>query len=75
MTNRMRQSIYNMTLQFDERVKRVQISVGIAIFPESGQSISDLLKFAKQAMLRDRGFRQQQRSNADLREQAGLLED
>jgi diguanylate cyclase (GGDEF)-like protein len=75
ISNRMRQNIYNMTLQFDERVKRVQVSIGIAIFPESGQSITAMLKFAKQAMLRDRGFHQQQKTNAALREQAGLLED
>jgi diguanylate cyclase (GGDEF)-like protein len=69
MTNRVRQNIYNMTLQFTQRAQRIQVSVGIAIFPESGQSISQMLKYAKQSMLRDRGFRQQQKTNANQREQ------
>ena len=72
VTNRVRQNIYNMTLAIDRHAQRVQVSVGVAIYPENGESIPDMMKYAEQAMQRDHSFRQHQKTNSDIREQAGL---
>jgi diguanylate cyclase (GGDEF)-like protein len=75
VTNRVRQNIYNMTLSFERRTERIKVSVGIAIYPESGATITEMLQFAEQAMQRDRSFRQHQKTNSDTREQAGLQQN
>ncbi len=76
VTNRIAQNVYNITLSFDRSMQRVGVNTGMAIYPDSGSSIQEMLSFADRAMYRDKEFRRNvQQRKADisqLKAQAGV---
>ncbi len=73
IANRIRQNIYNMLLSFERRAQRIEISLGLAIYPDSGTSVNEMIEFADKAMERDKSFRsRKQQSASDARQQAGV---
>jgi len=76
VANRISQNVYNINLSFERKMRRVEVNSGIAIFPDSGESVQDLMQFADQAMYRDKAFRKRvttdEPSAAESRRQAGL---
>mgnify|MGYP001821762711 CR=1 FL=1 len=72
VANRVRQNIYNMTLSFGNRAKRIKIGLGMAIYPDSGASVQELITFADKAMQTDKAFRRREKPASDARQQAGV---
>jgi diguanylate cyclase (GGDEF)-like protein len=58
VSNRIAQNVYNITLSFDRSMQRVSVSLGRAVYPDSGTTVQALLNFANRAMHRDKAFRQ-----------------
>jgi len=72
IANRVRQNIYNMMLSFGHRAKRIEIGLGMAIYPDSGASVEELIAFADKAMQTDKAFRRREQPASDARQQAGV---
>ncbi|MDP6150148.1 MAG: GGDEF domain-containing protein [Gammaproteobacteria bacterium] len=74
--NRVSQNVYNITLSFERKMQRVGVNVGMAIYPDSGVTIQEIMTFADRTMYRDKDFRRRTgpaKSSADEgREQAGV---
>ena len=73
VANRICQNIYNMTLSLSRSTRRIEASTGLAFYPESGTSVKQLLRFAVEALQRERAFRQRKSDpDNDVRAQAGV---
>jgi diguanylate cyclase (GGDEF)-like protein len=76
VTNRIAQNVYNITMSFDRGTEKVEVHTGTAIFPDSGDTVQDMMGIADKAMYREKEFRQRaiapQDSSNIGREQAGL---
>ena len=74
--NRVSQNVYNITLSFERKMQRVRVNVGMAIYPDSGATIQEIMTFADRAMYRDKEFHRRTgpaKNSADEgREQAGV---
>lgn len=74
--NRVSQNVYNITLSFERKMQRVGVNVGMAVYPDSGSTIQEIMSFADRAMYCDKEFRRRtgpEKSSADEgREQAGI---
>ena len=55
--NLVSQNIYNVTLSVGRKTLRIGAHLGIAIFPDSGNTWEEMLNFADRAMYRDKEFR------------------
>jgi diguanylate cyclase (GGDEF)-like protein len=74
--NRISQNVYNITLSFESKMQRIQVNTGIAIYPDSGGTIQEIMTFADKAMYRDKEFRRavkpEESSRDKNRAQAGI---
>ena len=69
--------VYNISLSFERNMGRVNVNVGMAVFPDSGDNIQALMSFADTAMYRDKEFRRRTKPAAadqtiEGRRQAGV---
>jgi diguanylate cyclase (GGDEF)-like protein len=76
ISNRITQNVYNITLSFESKMQRIQVNTGVAIYPDSGSTIQEMMTFADKAMYQDKEFRRRIKpagSNRDKnRAQAGI---
>jgi diguanylate cyclase (GGDEF)-like protein len=74
--NRVNQNVYNITLSFERKMQRIKVNVGIAIYPDCGTSIQQVMSFADRAMYREKDFlrnrTQPERDPEEGRVQAGV---
>ena len=57
VAQRIRQSVYNATLDLPRQVTRMSVSIGVAGFPEDGGHMQDVIVKADQDMYRDKELR------------------
>jgi diguanylate cyclase (GGDEF)-like protein len=57
IANLVSQNIYNVTLLVGRKTLRIGAHLGIALFPDSGNTWEEMLNFADRAMYRDKEFR------------------
>jgi len=74
--NRVNQNVYNITLSFERTMQRLKVNVGIAVFPDCGSTIQQVMSCADRAMYRDKEFlrktTQPDRDPEESRVQAGV---
>jgi diguanylate cyclase (GGDEF)-like protein len=54
VANRIRHNVFTTTMQFAGALHRVSVSIGIAVFPEQGRELRDLVLAAASALERDK---------------------
>jgi diguanylate cyclase (GGDEF)-like protein len=75
LSNTIMQNIYNISFSSGRKMHRIVVHMGIALFPDSGKTVADMMNFADQAMYRDKEFRRRTKSGAGSdtgRRQAGI---
>src|SRR5690606_41482132 len=58
VAQRIRNVVFNTTLEVDVKIVRVKVSVGVAGFPEDGTVLQTLLAVADRAMYKDKELRE-----------------
>ena len=76
ISNRISQNVYNITLSFESKMQRIQVNTGIAVYPDSGTTIQEMMAFADKSMYQDKEFRRSVKPAATSRDrsraQAGI---
>jgi len=57
VSNRVAQNVYNITLSFERKMQRVEVNTGMAIYPDGGKTIQEMMSFADKAMYIEKDFR------------------
>jgi diguanylate cyclase (GGDEF)-like protein len=76
VSNRIGQNVYSITMSFDRGTEKVEVHTGIALYPDNGATMQEIMGFADKAMYQEKELREKGRAQASSsnigREQAGL---
>lgn len=79
VANRISQNVFNITLSFERRTRRIEVNTGTAVYPANGTSVQAMMSYADKDMYREKSFRQRvktSRGNPDeTRRQAGVEDE
>jgi len=57
ISNRISQNVYNISLSFGGLAKRLEVTIGMAVYPISGHHLQDMMNFADSDMYKQKEFR------------------